>query len=107
VLTELKTTDVNRTIEVETNFRSAFRSYVTIIRMIDVGSGFRTYVPTDNQWIQHGVGRRSSDKKSAEFHKEVFATEKFSEGLKNMLKKYNVSLTQESIEILQSKGYQN
>lgn len=105
MVTELKTSEESRTIEVETNFRSAFRSYVTIIRMIDFGSGFRTYIPTDNQWIQHGVGRRSSDKKAAEFHREVFATEKFSDGLKNMLKKYNVSLTQESIEILQSKGY--
>ena len=105
MITELKTTNATRTIEVETSFRSTFRSYVTITRMVEIEVGFRTYIPTDNQWIQHGVGKRSSDKKIEEFHKVVFEMPQFSEGLKQLLKKYNVSLTQESIDLLQSKGY--
>jgi hypothetical protein len=73
--------------------------------MIDFGGGFRTYIPTDNQWIQHGVGTRSSEKKVEEFHKEVFTSPEFNAGLKGILSKYNVLLTQESIDLLQSKGY--
>jgi hypothetical protein len=61
--------------------------------------------PVENKYIGVDVGVRLSQKKLDVCFQQTFKIPEFGQKIKSLLKECNLSLTQESIDLLQSMGH--